>query len=62
MNASHVVQAWEEQRDEEITRLERERPRGWSKEVNRLQKLGRSDVMNVMEWTGPGLFTDSVLA
>ncbi|KIR64011.1 alpha 1,6-mannosyltransferase [Cryptococcus bacillisporus CA1873] len=62
VNASHVVQAWEERRDEEITRLERERPRGWSQEVDRLQKLGRSEVMSVMEWTGPGLFTDSVLA
>lgn len=62
VNASRVVQAWEERRDEEITRLERERPRGWSQEVDRLQKLGRSEVMSVMEWTGPGLFTDSVLA
>ncbi|OWZ53328.1 alpha 1,6-mannosyltransferase [Cryptococcus neoformans 125.91] len=62
VNASHVVQAWEEQRDEKITRLEREQPWGWSREVNRLQKLGRNEAMNVMEWTGPGLFTDSVLA
>lgn len=62
VNSSRVVQAWEEQRDEEVTRLEREQPRGWSREVDRLRKLGRSEAMSVMEWTGPGLFTDSVLA
>ncbi|TYJ57723.1 hypothetical protein B9479_001577 [Cryptococcus floricola] len=62
VNASHVVEDWEKWREGEIERLELEKADGWEKAVEDLKKQKRDHAMNVMEWTGPGLFTDSVLA
>ncbi|OCF32401.1 hypothetical protein I317_05600 [Kwoniella heveanensis CBS 569] len=59
VNASHVVQDWENWRTDEIQRLDGE---GRSQEAKELADQHRDHAMNVMEWTGPGLFTDSVLA
>ncbi|WVQ81321.1 hypothetical protein IAT38_003444 [Cryptococcus sp. DSM 104549] len=59
VNASHVVQDWEEWREGELARLEQE---GKKKEANELRGQGKEHAMSVMEWTGPGLFTDSVLS
>nr|ODN90573.1 hypothetical protein L203_01683 [Cryptococcus depauperatus CBS 7841] len=62
VNATVVVQEWEQWRDKEVVRLETEKPKDWEIEAAKLKEQERSDVMNVMEWTGPGLFTDSVMA
>ncbi|WVF65365.1 hypothetical protein IAT40_000092 [Kwoniella sp. CBS 6097] len=59
VNASHVVQNWENWRTDEIQRLDGE---GRVEEAKELADQHRDHAMNVMEWTGPGLFTDSVLA
>ncbi|WVQ93038.1 hypothetical protein IAU59_000102 [Kwoniella sp. CBS 9459] len=59
VNASRVVQDWEFWRMTEIQRLNDE---GKSNEAQELADQHRDHAMNVMEWTGPGLFTDSVLA
>ena len=62
VNSTRVVADWDMQRKLEIHRLERQKPEGWEDEIKHLRGKSRSEVMNVMEWTGPGLFSDSVLA
>ncbi|WVR08900.1 hypothetical protein IAU60_005959 [Kwoniella sp. DSM 27419] len=59
VNASRVVSDWEDWRAGEIQRLESE---GRNGEAQDLQGQHRDHAMNVMEWTGPGLFTDSVMS
>ena len=62
VNATRVVEAWEDSRAGEIERITEEARTGWAAEVQELSKLGRIEAMSVMEWTGPGLFADSVMA
>ena len=59
VNATKVVQEWDEWRFTEVARLRLE---GMMKEADDLEKQGKDHIMPVMEWTGPGLFSDSVLA
>lgn len=40
----------------------RDRPDGWEKQVQELKGMKKDHAMNVMEWTGPGLFSDAVMA
>ncbi|WWD21213.1 hypothetical protein CI109_105697 [Kwoniella shandongensis] len=62
VNSTKVVQEWETWKTEEIERLEEEKEEGWEKTVKELGEQGKDHAMSVMEWTGPGLFTDSVMA
>ena len=62
MESTNVVADWEEEREMEVMRLQGERPEGWEQDLLGLLQESVVDVMPVMEWTGPGLFTDSVLA
>lgn len=62
VNSTRVVEKWENGRKVEIDTLQREQPEGWQGRVNELQGQGRDHALNVMEWTGPGLFTDAVMA
>ncbi|ORY33027.1 hypothetical protein BCR39DRAFT_520802 [Naematelia encephala] len=62
VNNTKEVMDWEADKAAAIRHLEEERPEGWEDEVQEMQKWGRERIMNVMEWTGPGLFTDSVLS
>lgn len=62
VNATRVVEEWEHWRSTEILRIKEEAHPGWRVEMKKLSKLGRINAMEVMEWTGPGLFTDAVLA
>lgn len=39
-----------------------EAPSGWHEAVEKLMNLGLFEAMQVVHWTGPALFTDSVLA
>jgi alpha 1,6-mannosyltransferase len=59
VNATRVVEDWEEERVWAIENFER---LGKKKEAEQWRKAGKDHAMNVMEWTGPGLFTDSVIA
>jgi alpha 1,6-mannosyltransferase len=61
INSTRVVEAWEEERQAMIDRLEDDRPEDWEMEVAMLRAQGRSTAMEVMEWTGPGLFSDAVI-
>ncbi|CAD6575672.1 MAG: membrane-bound alpha-1,6- mannosyltransferase Initiation-specific [Tremellales sp. Tagirdzhanova-0007] len=62
VNSTRIVEAWENLRAQNISRIEKARPPGWQYQVTQLLSMRRSRAMNVMEWTGPGLFTDAVLA
>ncbi|WWC63834.1 uncharacterized protein I303_106439 [Kwoniella dejecticola CBS 10117] len=59
VNSTRVVEAWEEWRIDEIQKLESD---GQVEQAEELKGQHRDHAMNVMEWTGPGLFTDSVVA
>ncbi|KAK6906414.1 hypothetical protein L486_06022 [Kwoniella mangroviensis CBS 10435] len=59
VNATRVVETWENWRSAEIEKLLGE---GREADAQELQNQHRDMAMNVMEWTGPGLFTDSVLS
>jgi alpha 1,6-mannosyltransferase len=61
VNSTRVVEAWEEERKVEISRLEGEGLEGWQEQVDELKAQGRNHAMEVMEWTGPGLFSDAVI-
>ncbi|ORX39234.1 hypothetical protein BD324DRAFT_576681 [Kockovaella imperatae] len=63
VNATRVIESWETWRSHEISRLEStQTPDDWQERVSKLRDMGCSNVMSVMEWTGPGLFSDSVLS
>ncbi|KAL7421127.1 hypothetical protein Q5752_004012 [Cryptotrichosporon argae] len=59
VNATHVVRDWEMWRAAEIKLLT---AKGRQEEADELRGQGRDHAMNVMEWTGPGLFSDAVFA
>ena len=54
-----MVADWEAGREERLVQLQAE---GRAEEVEELKGKKRTDVMGVLEWTGPGLFTDAVMA
>lgn len=60
VNTTRVVEQWEMDRALEIARLQDEKPPGYEYTVVELQAQGRDHAMHVLEWTGPGLFTDAV--
>jgi len=62
VNSTRVVEEWDKQRQAKIDRLEQERPDGWEGAVADLAGERKDHAMNVMEWTGPGLFSDAVMA
>jgi alpha 1,6-mannosyltransferase len=62
VNATRVVQIWDQDRTARIEQLERDHPQGWEDQVRKLQGEGKDHAMSVMEWTGPGLFSDAVLS
>lgn len=62
VNSTRVVEAWDNNRLLVIQQLKEERPDGWEERVADLRNLGKDHAMSVMEWTGPGLFSDAVLA
>ena len=62
VNSTRVVESWENWRAQTISRIERARPPGWQYQITQLLSMRRSRAMNVMEWSGPGLFSDAVLA
>jgi len=62
VNSTRVVETWDQIRSVKIEQLEREQPEGWKDQVGRLRGEGKDHAMNVMEWTGPGLFSDAVLS
>jgi alpha 1,6-mannosyltransferase len=61
VNSTRVVENWEIDRAAEIEELERDQPEGYLNRVAELKSQSRANAMNVMEWTGPGLFSDAVL-
>jgi alpha 1,6-mannosyltransferase len=62
VNATRVVEAWDREQAVKIAELERDQPEGWEKQVQDLKGMKKDHAMNVMEWTGPGLFSDAVIA
>jgi alpha 1,6-mannosyltransferase len=61
VNSTRVVEAWEEARSTQIAELKDKMPDGWMDEISNLLGQGREQAMEVMEWTGPGLFSDAVM-
>ncbi|WWC91016.1 uncharacterized protein L201_005956 [Kwoniella dendrophila CBS 6074] len=59
VNSTRVVESWENWRKIEIQRLIQI---GQNDQAEELRNQHRDHAMNVMEWTGPGLFSDSVMA
>ncbi|EIW65789.1 hypothetical protein TREMEDRAFT_70437 [Tremella mesenterica DSM 1558] len=57
VNSTRVVEAWEIWRAEEIVKLEEA-----GEDASDLRGQHTDHAMSVMEWTGPGLFSDSVMA
>lgn len=62
VNATRVVEAWEKDRTAKIEDLRESQPEEWEQKIEQLKGQGRDHAMNVMEWTGPGLFSDAVFA
>ncbi|WWC72912.1 uncharacterized protein I206_106876 [Kwoniella pini CBS 10737] len=58
INSTRVVENWENWRINEIEIL---KSKGENEKVEELKSQHRDHAMNVMEWTGPGLFTDAVV-
>lgn len=52
VNATHVVENFEKERDEKVAKL---REQGMDKEAEEVERWGDVMAMPVMEWTGPGL-------
>ena len=59
VNSTGIVKHWHESNALEIKRLKQE---GNTEGAAMVEGKNVAEIMNVMEWTGPGLFTDSVLA
>lgn len=59
VNSTKVVRDWEEWRASEIQNL---RKVGREAAAAELESKQRGDVMPVLDWTGPGLFTDATMA
>lgn len=59
VNATRLVQDWEEWRAAEVNNM-----RAIGREATAVELEGRvrGEVMKVLDWTGPGQFTDAVLA
>jgi alpha 1,6-mannosyltransferase len=62
VNSTRVVEQWDINHDAEIQRLNDEQPDNWRSRIKQLQSQKKGHALSVMEWTGPGLFSDAVLA
>ncbi|KAK4684376.1 hypothetical protein P7C73_g5802, partial [Tremellales sp. Uapishka_1] len=60
VNNTRVVEVWDKERLRNIESLAEEK--GSERKVAEWEHLDKSHAMGVLEWTGPGLFSDAVLA
>ena len=61
VNSTRFVEQWDLDRAARIAELQSTQPDGWQSEVQDLQSQKKDHALTVMEWTGPGLFSDAVL-
>lgn len=62
VEATKIVEEWEKWRIAETERLQLLRKPGWKDKVRELSGMQREDKVSVMQWTGPGMWSDSVMA
>ena len=62
VEATRTVEEWEKWRIAEKERIERLREPGWKDKVDKLSGMQREDRVSVMQWTGPGMWSDSIMA